>query len=226
MLNSSLSMQKRFGAGQWSFLGPGSEKEVVLYYWRQSTRRMGQNCCADDVDICRKHTPSIPIHESIVQRSAWEQRWWKIVDTLLRRLRESIETVFRTIICVNQFSLYGAVAEMCGECESCHDRTGSPVVKGQSDALFVPSVKRTTWKVITTSQIEQILYSCKIPNHSWSWTVFRDERHWRILTIHRFSGLSWVHFAKRRRFIWTKRLDSREHQDWTGIGSHSLLPTR
>ena len=30
--------------------------------------------------------------------------------------------------------------------------------------------------------------------------------------IHKYSGLSWVHFAKRRRRIWTKRLDQREHQ--------------
>ena len=60
-------------------------KEVVLYQWRQSTGRMGQNCRANDVDIGRKHTPSIPIHESIVQRRAQEQRLGKIVNTLLRR---------------------------------------------------------------------------------------------------------------------------------------------
>ena len=62
-------LAKRFGAGHWSFLGPGSEKKVVFYKWIQSTRRMGQNGREDDVDICRKPTPSIPI-QSIVQRSA------------------------------------------------------------------------------------------------------------------------------------------------------------
>ena len=40
----------------------------------------------------------------------------------------TIETVFRTIISVNQLSIYGAVAEMCEECDSCHDRTGRLVV--------------------------------------------------------------------------------------------------
>ena len=54
-----------------------------------------------------------------------------------------IETVFRKIISVNQLSLYGAVAEMCEECDSCHDRTGRPVVEGQSNPLFVPSVTKT-----------------------------------------------------------------------------------
>ena len=54
-----------------------------------------------------------------------------------------IETVFRTIISVNQLSLYGAVADMCEECDSCNDRTGRPVVEGQSNPLFVPSVMKT-----------------------------------------------------------------------------------
>ena len=35
--------------------------------------------------------------------------------------------------------------------------------------------------------------------------------HWRVLTIHGFSGLSWVHFAKRK--TQNQRLDSREHQN-------------
>ena len=45
-------------------------EKVVFCQWRQSTRIMGQNCRADDVDIRRKRTPSLPSHESIVQRSA------------------------------------------------------------------------------------------------------------------------------------------------------------
>ena len=39
--------------------------------------------------------------------------------------------VFRTITSVNRLCLYGAVAEMCGEYESYHDRMGGPVVRGQ-----------------------------------------------------------------------------------------------
>ena len=48
----------------------------------------------------------------------------------------TIETVFRTIISVNQISLYGAVADMCEECESLHDGSGQPdKVMGQSIVL-------------------------------------------------------------------------------------------
>ena len=51
----------------------------------------------------------------------------------------TIETVFRTIICVNQLSIYGAVSDLCEEYKACHVRTGRPVMTGQSDSLFVPT---------------------------------------------------------------------------------------
>ena len=53
------------------------------------------------------------------------------------------ETVFRIIVSVNLLSLYGAVAEMCEEYESFHDRTVKHVVGGQSSSSFVPSVIKT-----------------------------------------------------------------------------------
>ena len=56
---------------------------------------------------------------------------------------ETIQTVCRTIIPVNQLSLYGAVAQMCEEYGTFHDRTGQPVVRGQSSSSFVPSVIKT-----------------------------------------------------------------------------------
>ena len=56
---------------------------------------------------------------------------------------ETIETIFRIIVSVNQLRLYGAVAEMCEEYEPLHDRTGEPVVRGHSSSSFVPSVFKT-----------------------------------------------------------------------------------
>ena len=51
---------------------------------------------------------------------------------------DTIETVFRTIIPVNQLSIYGAVSDVCEEYKSCHVRAGRPVLVRQSDPLFVP----------------------------------------------------------------------------------------
>ena len=50
-----------------------------------------------------------------------------------------IENVFRTIISVHQFSIYGAVSELCEEYEACRVRTVRIVLAGQSDSLFVPT---------------------------------------------------------------------------------------
>ena len=51
----------------------------------------------------------------------------------------TIETVFRTIISVNQLSIYGAVSDLCEEYKACHVRTVRLVLAGQSDPLFVPT---------------------------------------------------------------------------------------
>ena len=61
-----------------------------------------------------------------------------------------IETIFRIIISVNQLSLYGAVAEMCEEYETFHDRTGQPVVGGQSSSSLVLSVIKTEVRIMMT----------------------------------------------------------------------------
>ena len=157
----------------------------------------------------------------------------------------TIETVFCTVISVNQLSIYGAVSEMCEEYETFHDRTGQPVVGGQSSSSFVPSVikkevlldcddrarkdpllQQYGERIEKLSQQDRVRKFCIVPDHNWSRTVFHDERHWTSLTIHRCSGLSWVHLAKRRRFIWTKRLDQTEYQNWFHTGSCNLLFAR
>ena len=55
---------------------------------------------------------------------------------ILLPTRETIETIFRIIVSANQLSLHGAVAEMCEEYESLHDRSGRlDMVMGQSIVL-------------------------------------------------------------------------------------------
>ena len=52
--------------------------------------------------------------------------------------RDTIETVFRTLISVNQLRIYGAVSDLCDEYSACQARTVRPVLAGQSDPLFEP----------------------------------------------------------------------------------------
>ena len=83
VLNLFLSMQRNSEQDNGHSSGLDQRKSGILSV-KQSTRWMGQNRWEDDGDTRRKRTPSLPIHESIIQRSAHRQRWWKIVNTLLR----------------------------------------------------------------------------------------------------------------------------------------------
>ena len=69
----------------------------------------------------------------------------KVVEKCQYTSALTIETVFRTIVSVNQLTIYGAASDLREECRTCHVRTGRPVVAGQSDpfTLFVPSVMKT-----------------------------------------------------------------------------------
>ena len=50
--------------------------------------------------------------------------------------QDTVDTIYRIILSVNQFSIYGAVAPICDEYEGHQDRTGQPVLLvGQSIVL-------------------------------------------------------------------------------------------
>ena len=55
---------------------------------------------------------------------------------ILLRIKKQLRLFFRIIVFANQLSLYGAVANICEEYESLHDRSGQPdVLMGQSIVL-------------------------------------------------------------------------------------------
>ena len=118
---------RKFGTGQWSFIGPSSEKKcysiketVHKESGTISRRRCWWNSPKADVRF--------PCYDSIVQRSK--------LSIHFAADQETIETIFRIIVSANQLSLYGAVANMCEEYESLHDRSGKPdKVMGQSIVL-------------------------------------------------------------------------------------------
>ena len=93
----------------------------------------------------------------------------------MQPILETVETIFRIIVSASQLSLYGAVADICEEYESLHERTGRSVVMGANEfftraqcdqdrssfGLWWPSeprsstaaIWRTNWKAVTR-QIE------------------------------------------------------------------------
>ena len=221
---------KRFPAGRSSFLGPGAETK---WYSTNKERPGGKwDRFAELMMIKFRESghPVFPSHESIVQRSAQKQRWWKIVDTLSVPTSETIKTVFRTITSVNQLSLYGAVAGIFEEYESVHDRTVRPVVRtveflvcakcDQDKRAFekwwsctliisIAKIQRTSGKAChNQNRLSKDLYWCRIPENSWSRTILHDKTYWRVLTIHRFSGQSWVYFTTRWKIQLTRKVGS------------------
>ena len=83
-------------------------------------------------------TPSFPCHESTVRGTLKSKGGGKLSIHFCAD-EGTIETVVRTIISVNQLSIYGAVSDLCDECKSCHVRTVRLVLAEQSDPLFEPA---------------------------------------------------------------------------------------
>ena len=130
---------KKFGAGQWSFLGLGSEKK---WYSISEDCPQGEGDKIAELMMLKFGESTHPVFRSTspLSRGVLKSKGRGKLSILYCADPGTIETVFRTTISVNQLSIYGAVAEMCEEYESCHDRTGGPVVRGQSSPSFVPSV--------------------------------------------------------------------------------------
>ena len=223
-----VSLHAKRIAGQWSFLGPGSEKSGILLvktvHKVNGTKLLSWWCLNSAKAHTQSSDPRVYCPEVDSKAKAMENCRYTTIP-IWKRLR----LFFRIIISVNQLSLCGAVAEMCEECESCHDRMG-PVVRGQSSSSFVASVIKTDVllesddpankdlllqkhgeRIETLSQQDKKLYGCRISECCWNRTIHHDERHYRILTIS-CSGLSWTHSAQETKKHHNQKDGSRETQ--------------
>ena len=133
---------KRFGTRQWSVLFPGSDKK--WYSISEDSPQSEWDKMGEKMMITLAETGH-PVFRATSPLSGGQLKSKGGGKLTIHFCTdgETIETVFRTILSVNQLSLYGAVAEMCEEYESYHDRTVRPVVGGQSSSSFVPSVIKT-----------------------------------------------------------------------------------
>ena len=126
---------KKFGIGQWSFIGPGSEKKWYSMeenspqgIWDHIAEKMLVEFAESGCPIFRATTP--------LSRGKLKSKGHGKLSLHFAADQERIETIFRIIVFANQLSLYGAVANICEEYESLHDRSGQPdVLMGQSIVL-------------------------------------------------------------------------------------------
>ena len=128
-------LAKKFGIGQWSFIGPGSEKKWYSMeencpqgIWDHIADKMLLEFAESGCPIFRATTP--------LSRGNLKSKGHGELSFHFAADQETIETIFRIIVSANQLSLYGAVANMCEEFETHQDRSGQPdVLMGQSIVL-------------------------------------------------------------------------------------------
>ena len=127
-------LARRFGIGQWSFIGPGSEKK---WYPSENSPQGAWDHIAEDmlltfaesghpISVQRLHCPGV------VSRAKGEESC-RYTSALIRiQLIQFIALFFS----VNQLSIYGAEASICEEFEDHQDRTEQPeILMGQSIVL-------------------------------------------------------------------------------------------
>ena len=126
---------KRFGKGQWSIIGPGSEKK---WYSISEDSPQGIRDKIAERMLLEFAESGCPIFRatSPLSRGQLKCKGHGKLSMHCAVDLETVETIFRSIVSANQLSLYGAVAEMCEEYEALHDRSGRPdMVMGQSIVL-------------------------------------------------------------------------------------------
>ena len=128
-------LAKKFGIGQWSFIGPGSEKK-----WCSMEEKSPQgiwDLVAEKMLLEFAESGCPIFHATIpLSRGKLKSKGHGKLTIKFAAGQETIETILRVVVLANQLSLYGAVANMCEEYESLHDRSGQPdVVMGQSIVL-------------------------------------------------------------------------------------------
>ena len=129
---------RRFSPGRKSFLGPGSETK---WYSSYNERPEGEWDRIAELMMIKFGESGHPVFRatSPLSRGTLKNKGGGKLSKHFRADGDTIETVFRTIISVNQLSIYGAVSDLCDEYIICQARTGGPVLAEQSDPLFEPA---------------------------------------------------------------------------------------
>ena len=131
-------VQKRFPEGRWSFFGAGSEKKLYSTYidrpreeWDRVAELMMIKFRESGHPVFRATSP--------LSRGTVKSKGSGKLSIHFCADGDTIETVFRTIMSVNQLGIYGAVSDLCDEYRACQARTARLVVAEQSDPHFAPA---------------------------------------------------------------------------------------
>ena len=141
---------KRFPAGRWSFLGLGSE---IKWYSTNKERPGGKWDRVAELMMIKFRDSGHPVFRatSPLFRGTLKSKGRGKLSLHFCADGETIETFSRTIISVNQVSIYEAISDLCEEYSSCQTRTGRLVVSEQSEPFFAPD-----WNSCTRQSIAKL----------------------------------------------------------------------
>ena len=125
---------KRFGIGQWSFTGPGSEKK---WYPSENNPQGAWDHVAEEM-LLKFAESGHPFFFSTtpLSRGKLKSKGKGKVSIHFSADQDTVDTICRIILSVNQLSIYGAVTAICDEYEDHQDGTEQPVILvGQSIVL-------------------------------------------------------------------------------------------
>ena len=116
---------KRFGIGQWSFIGPGSEKK---WYPSENSPQGAWDHVAEEM-LLKFAESGHPIFRSTtpLSRGKLKSKGKGKVSIHFSADQDTVDTIYRIILSVNQLSIYGAVAAICDEYEGHKIARGHPL---------------------------------------------------------------------------------------------------
>ena len=127
-------LARKFGVGQWSFIGPGSEKK---WYSAENSPQGAWDNIAEEMllEFAESGHPTFRATTPL-SRGQLKSKGHGKLSIHFAADEHTIDTIFRIILSVNQLSVYGAVAAICEEFENHQDRSGEPeILMGQSIVL-------------------------------------------------------------------------------------------
>ena len=127
-------LARRFGVGQWSFIGPGSEKK---WYSAENSPQGAWDNIAEEMllEFAESGHPTFRATTPL-SRGQLKSKGRGKLSIHFAADDFTIDTIFRIILSVNQLSVYGAVAALCEEFESHQDGSEEPeILMGQSIVL-------------------------------------------------------------------------------------------
>ena len=137
-------LARRFGIGQRSFIGPGSEKKCYSSenspqgVWDNIAEKMLLEFAESGHLVFRATTTPL-------SRGALKSKGRGKLSIHFAADQDTIDTIYRIILSVNQLSIHGAVAAVCEEFESHQDRDSDG-----SNQLFLAKSKQ---KLFCTTKI-------------------------------------------------------------------------